>query len=165
MICRFADFSEYAHETTDLIGAPLPKLHSPPFILKDGAEQRSHQRPPLAAHLMKIVYLRTGVVGMKEQVEAVHYIVGADSQIFFKPRSPPILLNSPYYPPTAWVAQVMYRWLAQGLSGQALQWHCALQMLWESYARPGQRYPRSFPKTVFKDEPRAWFKYFKSSGR
>lgn len=23
MICRFADFSEYAHETIDLIGAPL----------------------------------------------------------------------------------------------------------------------------------------------
>lgn len=83
---------------------------------------------------------------MKGQVEAVHYIVGADSQVFFKPRSPPILIKSPYYPPTPWVAQVMYRGLAQGLAGQALQWHCALQMLWESYARPGQRYPRSFPK-------------------
>lgn len=42
---------------------------------------------------------------MKGQVEAVHYIVGADSQVFFKPRSPPILIKSPYYPPAPWVAK------------------------------------------------------------
>jgi len=59
----------------------------------------------------------------------------------------------------------MYRGLAQGLAGQALQWHCALQMLWESYARPGQRYPRSFPKLFSRTSPAPGSNIFQKFGK
>lgn len=145
MICRFADFSEYAHETIDLIGAPL---HPQRWRGAKIPPKTPTGRPLDEDRLFKDRRARN-----EGQVEAVHSKVGTDSQVFFEPRSPPILIKSPYYPTTPWVAQVMYRWLAQGLAGQALQWHCALQMLWQSHARPGQRYPRSFPKLPSRTSP------------